>query len=40
VCSNCDIFHLPGTDKVWCKTTLAQNTYDRLNRMFYLYKCK
>ena len=26
VCSNCDIFHLLGTDKVRCKTTLAQNT--------------
>ena len=40
VCSNCDIFHLLGTDKGRCKTTLAQNTHNHLNRLLYLYKCK
>jgi hypothetical protein len=40
VCSNCDIFHLLGTDKCWCKTILAQNTHNHLNRLLYLYKCK
>jgi hypothetical protein len=40
VCSNCDIFHLLGTDKGWCKSTLAQNTHNHLNRLLYLYKCK
>jgi hypothetical protein len=29
VCSNCDIFHLLGTDKCWCKTILAQNTHNQ-----------
>ena len=40
VCSNYDIFHLLGTDKGRCKTTLAQNTHNHLNRLLYLYKCK
>ena len=40
VCSNCDIFHLLGTDKGRCKTTLAQNTHNHLNKLLYLYKCK
>ena len=40
VCSNCDIFHLLGTDKGRCKTTLAQNLHNHLNRLLYLYKCK
>ena len=40
VCSNSDIFHLLGTDKCWCKTILAQNTHNHLNRLLYPYKCK
>jgi hypothetical protein len=40
VCSNSDIFHLLGTDKCWCKTILAQNTHNHLNRLLYRYKCK
>jgi hypothetical protein len=40
VCSNCDIFHQLGMDKGRCKTTLAQNTHNHLNRLLYLYKCK
>ena len=40
VCSNCDIFHLLGTDKCRCKTILAQNRHNHLNRLLYLYKCK
>jgi hypothetical protein len=35
VCSNCDIFHLLGTDKCWCKTILAQKTRSHLNRLLY-----
>ena len=40
VCSNCDIFHLLGTDKCRCKSILAQNRHNHLNRLLYLYKCK
>jgi hypothetical protein len=40
VCSNCDIFQLLGTDKCRCKTILAQNRHNHLNRLLYLYKCK
>ena len=40
VCSNCDICDLLGTDKGRCKTTLAQNTHNHLNRLLFLYKCK
>jgi hypothetical protein len=35
VCSNYDIFHLLGTDKGRCKTALAQNTHNHLNRLLY-----
>jgi hypothetical protein len=40
VCSNCDMFHLLGTDKCRCKTILAQNRHNHLNRLLYFYKCK
>ena len=40
VCSNCEIFHLLGTDKGRCKTTLPQYTHNHWNRLLYLYKCK
>jgi hypothetical protein len=36
--SGYDIFHLLGTDKGRCKTTLAQNTHNHLNRLLYLMK--